>query len=103
MTRRYNPGDPSDRDALNHYLNAFGIHFETDLFNQTYVLIDHHILRSVSSSGGRPPRITDDIRYQAYQMKCDGMTVREIAAALSISIGSVSSFTKQFGDLFNEQ
>jgi DNA-binding CsgD family transcriptional regulator len=36
-------------------------------------------------------------------MKCDGMTVREIAAALSISIGSVSSFTKQFGDHFNEQ
>ena len=43
MSRKYDVSDPRDRNTLNHVLNRYGVHFETDLFGETYILLDHLI------------------------------------------------------------
>ncbi len=88
--------DPEECAELNGILNDFGIHVEQDLFNNPYILLDPRQMRSLSSHGGRPPRITEETRKKACALKAEGHTVRQISAELGISIGSVSAVTKSF-------
>lgn len=41
MPRKYDIENPKDIESLNRVCNVYGIHFEKDLLNQTYVLLDH--------------------------------------------------------------
>ena len=95
MDKAFDLIDSNDCAELNRILNKYGIHFEHDLFNNPYVIIDFKALRSLSSAGGRPPKISDDIRNKAVKMKFEGCSVRTISKELGISIGAVSTITKK--------
>lgn len=41
MSRRYDIEDKSDLKILNTICGVYGIHFEKDLLDRTYVLVDH--------------------------------------------------------------
>lgn len=40
MSRQYDIEDAGDVAALNRVLNRFGVHFEKDLFDHTYVWLE---------------------------------------------------------------
>ena len=95
MDKIFDLFDPEDCTELNRLLNRHGIHIEQNLMNQPYVIIDCRTFRNLSSTGGRPPKISDDIRQRAMKMKYEGTSVRKISKELGISIGAVSAITKQ--------
>lgn len=41
MARKYDVEDLKDLKTLNIICGVYGIHFEKDLFDRTYVIIDH--------------------------------------------------------------
>ena len=90
---KLNPYDPCDYIELNNHLNEYGIYFEFDLFNQVYLYLDTNKLGKLTFRRGRPPKISENTRKAALQMKEDGLSVRQIAKNLSISVGSVSGIT----------
>lgn len=94
MYVRYDPDVSSDRAKLARLLKEYGIYFECDLFDHAHIVIDTVKLHGSSNSIGRTCRIDDSIRARAKQMREEGMTLRQIAVELSISIGSAFNFTK---------
>lgn len=94
MILKYDPDDHSDRLKLAE-LEKYGIYLECDLFDHASIVIDTVKFRdSFRNSTSRTRKIDDLIRIRAKQMKEEGMTIRQIATELSISIGSASNFTK---------
>ncbi len=96
MDKIFDLFDPEECTELNRLLNRHGIHIEQNLMNQPYIIIDFKAFRNLSSTGGRPPKISDEIRRQAMKMKYNGASVRTISKELGISIGAVSEIMKQF-------
>ena len=95
MDKQFDLLSSDDCEELNRLLNKYGVHFEHDLFERPYVLIDYQTYESgILKTGGRPKKIPEKTRNKAITLKNEGMTVRDIAALLSISIGSVSSITR---------
>ncbi len=41
MANKYEINNPKELQQLNLICNVYGIHFEKDIFDQVYVLIDH--------------------------------------------------------------
>jgi len=41
--------DPKDVDSLNRILNRHGIHFEKNMFDQPYVIVEHSICAAAKS------------------------------------------------------
>lgn len=95
MEKSFDLFDSEACAELNRLLNKHGIHIEQNLLDQPYVIIDYKALRTLSTAGGRPPKISDALRKQVVKMKREGATVRMIANELGISIGSVSEITKK--------
>lgn len=97
MNKKYDLNDPSALAELNQMTNQYGIHFEQNLFDRPYVLIDCVVFQKIQKhgNGGRPEKITENIRLKAKKLKASGMSVRQIASILSISIGSVSAITRE--------
>lgn len=95
MDKQFDLLSSDDCEELNRLLNKFGVHIEHDLFDRPYVLIDYQTYKSgVIQTGGRPKKISKETRNKAIILKKKGMTVRDIAIRLGISIGSVSSITR---------
>lgn len=41
MAKKYDVENPKELQQLNMICNVYGIHFERDLFDRIYVLLDH--------------------------------------------------------------
>lgn len=93
MAKTYRLDHPEDVLTLNRLLNPFGIHFEYDLMNHIYLLVDENALKLLKAAGGRPRKISPETREKARRLKAEGMSVRRIAEKLSLSIGTVSNIT----------
>jgi hypothetical protein len=49
MSRMYDMNDLKDINALNRILNMHGIHFERNMFDQPYVILDRPIYKVMKS------------------------------------------------------
>jgi hypothetical protein len=94
MTTIYELENPDDVSRMNKLLNQYGIHFEYNLLNQLYVIVDKRMLQRNSQATAKPRKITKETRIEVLRMRAEGATVRQIAEKLSISIGSVSNILK---------
>ena len=47
MSRMYDVNDAKDIKALNQVLNNLGVHFERNIFDHPYVILDHTVFKMV--------------------------------------------------------
>jgi DNA-binding NarL/FixJ family response regulator len=95
MSKIYRIETPEDVSRLNKQLNQYGIHFEYDLFDRVFLIIDNYELQKIPSAEEKSRKISEKTREEVLRLKAEGATVRQIADKLSISIGSVSNITKE--------
>ncbi len=56
MSRIYDMNDLADINALNRILNGYGIHFERNVFDQPYVILDRPIYKVRKSLDKETPK-----------------------------------------------
>ena len=51
MSRMYDMNDVKDLNDLGRLLSKLGIHFERNMFDQPYVILDHSVYKMIKSAG----------------------------------------------------